>query len=86
MASSSEPHVSLFEQFKTILSPILERLNQNTPLTRDEIQIMFNLCDYTGIDYNSFIAWYFKDEDDDDEEDEDDEDEDDEICPTSIYY
>jgi Ca2+-binding EF-hand superfamily protein len=53
---------SLFEQFKTILNPILERLNQGISLTREEIQIMFNLCDYCEIDYNEFIEWFFRDE------------------------
>jgi hypothetical protein len=62
MADSNETHVPLFEQVKTILNPLLEKMNQDIPLTRAEITVMFNTCDYCQVDYDSFISWFFSDD------------------------
>jgi hypothetical protein len=63
MSTHSEPQVSLFEQVKAILNPILERMNQDDiTLTRADIEVMFNTCDHCGVDYDKLIAWYFRDD------------------------
>jgi hypothetical protein len=62
MASPSETPICLFEQIKTILNPILERMNQSITLTRVEIEVIFNVCDYCHVDYDNFMAWFFREE------------------------
>jgi hypothetical protein len=60
--SSPNETPSLFEQVKVVPNPILERMNEGKTLTRVEIEVIFNVCNYTNVDYDAFISWFFREE------------------------
>jgi hypothetical protein len=58
MSDNCECDHGMFEQIRTILAPIFDKMNEGTRLSRVEIEVMFNMCDHCDVEYDNFMRLY----------------------------